>query len=108
MSNYANYPGHGLTQQSRDEWKELEARQAVENARQLIEWARAQYVDARNKHRGNLRMTTELTLNWNPQRVLSRHGEFVQLARSLNSETAWKMLNRKERKFIADAVKYRQ
>jgi len=107
-ANYANYPGHGLTKRSRDEWKKLKARRAVENARQLIEWARAEYVDARKKYRGNFKLMVELTLKWNPQRVLSRNEKFAQLTQSLNNEVAWGMLTHKERKFIVDAIDHSQ
>ena len=105
-ANYANYPGHGLTKRSRDEWKKLKARRAVENARQLIEWARAEYIDARWKHALNIKVSVQLVLYWNPERVLSRHKEFARLIHSLNNEIAWSMLTRKERKFIAGALDY--
>ena len=114
-----DYPGYGLTQRSREAWARLTAhktrtqaewdalqqrREVVEQARRLIVWSQATYAEAKRKHARNMKVLTEITLNWSSERVLSKHAGFVALCQKLNDEITWKMLTRQERKFIADAV----
>jgi len=114
-----DYPGYRLTQRSRDVWARLTARgvstqaewdalqqrrEVVEQTRRLIVWSQATYSEAKRQHARNMRVLTEITLNWSPERVLSKHVGFLELCQKLNDEITWKMLTRKERKFIADAV----
>ena len=101
--------GYGLSMRSQREWarieKEERTRQAVvDKARQMIEWAHIEYEGAKVKHARNIKVFAELTLHWSPQRVLSTHKSFDGLCRALKDEKIWKMLSRKERAFIADAV----
>ncbi len=114
-------PGYRLTEQSRAAWDRIEADKAkmqkewaardaqmqrekvVRKARAMIEWSYADYEGAKKRHEGNMRLFSLLTLNWTPQRVLSKHKDFGKLCHALQDEKTWRMLSRKERRFIADA-----
>lgn len=118
----SHYPGYRLTEKSRAVWDKLEADKArmqaewdardaelqrqkvIDRVREMIEWAHVEYEAAKLKHDKNIKVLTELTLNWSPERVMSKHKDFTNLCRALQSEKIWKMLSRKERAFIADAV----
>lgn len=91
------------------QWAKIEAQEkkqqeAVERARQLIKWAQGEYDGAKRRHQGSIKIFAELTLNWSAPRVLSTHKDFGRLCDALKDETTWRLLNRKERMFIADAV----
>jgi len=116
------YPGYRMTEQSRAAWDRIEADNAkmqkewaerdaqmqrekvVRRARAMIERSYTEYESAKQKHKANMKVFTELTLSWSPQRVLSKHKDFRGLCSALKDEKIWRMLSRKERAFIADAV----
>ena len=41
---------------------------------------------------------------WSPERVLSVNADFGKLCQQLSDPATWRMLTRKERAFVADAV----
>lgn len=101
--------GYGLSMRSQREWARIESeertRQAVvDKAHAMIEWAHSEYEGAKAKHHMNIKVFAELTLHWSAQRVLSTHKDFDKLCAALRDERTWKMLSRKERAFIADAI----
>lgn len=98
-----------LSMKSQREWAEYERQESIRRAvvakaRELIEWSHVEYEAAKEKHKGNIKVLTELMLNWNPERVLSKHREFANLCRALSDDVTWRMLTVKERRFIADSV----
>lgn len=112
LTGRASYPGYRMTQRSRDAWDALEADKAqvkineiVNKTKQMIEWSNTEYQLAKAKHAKNIKVFTELTLNWSPQRVMSKHRHFSKLCDLLNDDVVWKKLSRKERAFVADAVR---
>jgi len=119
-----SYPGYRMTERSRAAWDKLEREKmksqkeweamereehrisvVVQKTRRMIETAHTEYEYAKAQHKNNIKIFTELTLNWSPQRVLSKHKDFKRLCDALNDDKVWKMLSRKERAFIADAVR---
>jgi hypothetical protein len=76
----------------------------VKRARAMIEWSHTEYEKEKEKNKHNLKIFSLLTLNWSPQRVLSRHKDFRKLCTALKDEKTWRMLTRKERAFVADAI----
>jgi hypothetical protein len=104
--------GYGLSMRSQKEWEQIEREErkramALKQVQRLIEWSHQEYEAALNKHRSNIKLYAELTLNWCPERVLSKHKDFAALCVTFRSDAMWRMLSRKERKFIADAVAYK-
>ena len=121
----SQYPGYRMTKASNARWDKIEqakvktqkdweeterqerARRVVINkARQMIEWAVQSYTSESLKLQksGNMHKLTNLRLYWSAQRVLSTHKDFTRLCDALKDERIWKMLSRKERAFLADAV----
>jgi len=101
--------GYRLSMRSQREWEKIEQEErkkamAIKQAQRLIEWSHTEYQAALNIHRRNIKLYAELTLNWSPERVLSKHKDFAALCQTFRSDAMWRMLSRKERKFIADAV----
>ena len=86
------------------EWLEeerQEQRQRVEDvteARLAIARARTRYQRAQDAGKDMTGVT--------PERVLSVADGFREMCKTLNNERTWKMLSRKERAFIADAVEF--
>ena len=115
------YPGYRLTAKSRAAWDKIEAdkakmqpywdernkqmqrRKVVDRARRMIEQSHTQYELAKSQHQHNMKVFTDLTLNWSPERVMTKHKDFKGLCKALQDEKTWKMLTRKERAFIANA-----
>lgn len=111
MTNTINRPffGYRLSKKSQRQWAEYERQERIKKAvlakaRQMIEWSYAEYHSAKAKNKGNIKVFTDLTLNWSPERVMSKHKDFKSLCRALKDEKIWKSLSRQERRFIADAV----
>lgn len=101
--------GYKLSMKSQKQWaaqeeKERRRKAVVAKARAMIEWAHTEYEREKNNHKHNLKIFSLLTLNWSPQRVLSKHKDFKRLCAALKDDKTWRMLSRKERAFIADAV----
>ncbi len=91
-------------------WKEIERKEQIRaavvvKARKLIEWSHEALEAEKSRRRGDMKMLTDLTLNWSPQRVMSKHRDFAKLCKALEDPITWMMLSRQERGFIADAVK---
>lgn len=112
LTGRASYPGYRMTERSRRAWDKLEADKAqvrideiVNKTRRMIEQSYTEYEYALAKHKHNMKVYTELTLHWSPQRVLSKHRHFSKLCDALNDDVVWKKLSRKERAFIADSVR---
>lgn len=112
LTSRSSYPGYRMTERSRRAWDKLEADKAqvridevISKTRQMIEQSHTEYEYAKAKHKHNMKVFTELTLHWSPQRVLSKHRHFSKLCDALNDDVVWKKLSRKERAFIADAVR---
>jgi hypothetical protein len=95
------------SQWARIEEEERKKAMALKQVQRLIEWSHQEYQAALNKHRHNIKLYAELTLNWSPERVLSKHKDFAVLCATFKSDAMWRMLSRKERKFIADSVAYK-
>jgi hypothetical protein len=106
----SNGKGKRMTElKTHAQWAVIEERErmrkaAVAKARQMIEWAYSEYEHAKGKNKHNIKLFTILTLQWTPARVLSTHKDFKRLCAALKDEQTWKMLSRKERRIIADAV----
>lgn len=105
---------YGLSQgrrmKSQAAWKEIERKEQIRaavvvKARKLIEWSHEALEAEKSRRRGDMKMLTDLTLNWSPQRVMSKHRDFAKLCKALEDPITWMMLSRQERGFIADAVK---
>ena len=77
------------------EWQHIED---VTQARVMIASARTRYERAKAEGKN--------VTGWSPERVLSVTAGFKKLCRALNDESTWKLLNRKERAFIAAAVDF--
>lgn len=112
LTGRASYPGYRMTERSRRAWDALDREkeqtkidEIVNKTRQMIEQAHTEYELAKAQHSNNIKVLTELTLHWSPQRVLSKHRNFSKLCDALNDDVVWKKLSRKERAFVADAVR---
>lgn len=123
------YPGYRMSKASNDRWDAIEQNKArtqreweeierqehakqivIKKAQQLIEWSIQEYTSALLKYqnRGSIKTLETLRLDWSPERVLSTHKDFGRLCDALRDEAIWKMLSRKERAFVADAVGMRK
>lgn len=89
------------------EKQEADKRRAVMFARKLIEHSYTEYEGAKRKYRNDLKKYTTLTLSWSPERVLSKHKDFGKLCKIFKSDEMWRKLSRKERRFIANAVQWK-
>lgn len=124
-SEFAYLPGYRMTvasnarwdrierekMRTQKQWEETERREhekqvIVNKARQMIERAVQEYQSAvlMYQKKGNIRTLKVLRLDWSPQRVLSTYKDFARLCDALRDEEIWKLLSRKERAFVADAV----
>lgn len=72
--------------------------ETVTETRVMIATARTKYNRARDAGKD--------VRGWTAERVLSVNAGFGKLCKALNNELTWRMLNRKERAFVADAVAY--
>lgn len=100
--------GYGLSQRSRLEYVTITERRQMEQrglnkVRTLIEWAHTALEAAKVEAHGNIKMWTDLNLNWTPERVLTTYKQFESMCRFIKNPDIWRQLDRKERKFIADA-----
>lgn len=112
LTGRASYPGYRMTERSRRAWDKLDREkeqakidEVVSKTKQMIEQSYTEYEYAKSKHANNMKVFTELTLNWSAQRVLSKYKHFSKLCDALNDDVVWKKLSRKERAFVADAVR---
>jgi hypothetical protein len=97
------------------EWAEIERLEARRNrisqaAVDMAQWAREEYRRAKDENIKDMRVLTDLTLNWNPARVLTHHKDFKHLITALNDQETWDRLRDVDHgaaNLIADAVRGR-
>lgn len=94
-----------LRAKEKEREENIKREKIITHARGMIELSYQQYHEALSKHKSNMRTFTELTLNWSAERVFTKHRNFAALCNKLQDEKTWKMLGRKERAFIAEAVR---
>lgn len=129
FTGLSNYPGHGRSERSREQWEQIkrnstymqrewlqeEMKKAEQNAlitkiRELIMEARRQYSVALSMDHKNSETIHKLKTEWSPERVLSTFPTFKKICVILNNDETWgiarRALNRKEIAFISDAFDF--